>query len=167
VSVEGGYPNQDRVCEGPGACDSPGPAGQPAHLAKRAGLAAAIALVTVNIWTGAPLLALWIGSLAAGEHDLSMLGVSVVVLVFAALAFTSAGVLARLDGIYDELAGRPSDELGPSWLRSMRSPDPRRLTRRTRITALEGIVVLNVYAAVTAFVLWYVFVAARPFAAVL
>ncbi len=147
--------------------DSQPPAGQPAHLAKRAALAAVIAVVTVNIWTGAPLLALWVGSLAAGEHDLSMLGVSVVVLVFAGLAFTLAGVLARLNGIYDELAGRPPGGLGPSWLRSMRAPDPRQLARRSQITALEGIVVLNVYAAVTALVLWYVFVASRPFASVL
>lgn len=140
---------------------------QPAHLAKRAALAAVIAIVTVNIWTGAPLAALWVGSLAAGGHDLSMRGVCVVVIVFGALAFALANVLARLNYLYDKLAGRPPGGLGPTWLRSMRAPDPNQLARRARVTALEGILVINVYAAVTALVLWYVFVAGRPFAAVL
>ena len=36
--------------------------------AKRYGLAALIAFVALNVWTGSPLLALWIGSQVQGEE---------------------------------------------------------------------------------------------------
>ncbi|HME90478.1 MAG TPA: hypothetical protein VKE49_03590, partial [Myxococcaceae bacterium] len=52
---------------------------------KRVALAAATALVTINIWTGAPLLALWVGSRVVGKTVLSMRAVLVVVVVLALL----------------------------------------------------------------------------------
>ena len=39
---------------------------------KRAGMAAATAFVAANIWTGCPLLALWVGAQAVGRQTLSM-----------------------------------------------------------------------------------------------
>ena len=39
---------------------------------KRVAMAAATALVAINIWTGAPLLALWVGSRVVGKTVLSM-----------------------------------------------------------------------------------------------
>jgi hypothetical protein len=39
---------------------------------KRVALAGATAFITVNFWTGAPLLALWVGSRAVGRQTLSM-----------------------------------------------------------------------------------------------
>ena len=55
----------------------------------RIGLAAAAAFVTVNIWTGAPLVALWVGSQAAGPSGLSMTAVFVVVVVLAVLVLAA------------------------------------------------------------------------------
>ena len=52
---------------------------------KRATMAAVTAIVTVNVWTGCPLLALWVGSRAVGRHDLSMGAVVVVLIVLALL----------------------------------------------------------------------------------
>ena len=44
----------------------------PRHAAaKRIALGIATALVSVNIWTGSPLLALWVGSKAVGSSGLS------------------------------------------------------------------------------------------------
>src|SRR5580704_2191737 len=76
-------------------------------VAKRVGIAAATAVMTLNIWTGAPLAAMWIGSKVAGEHSLSMTGVCVVVLVLAALDFGLTMGLTWLNGRYREIAGLP------------------------------------------------------------
>ncbi len=39
---------------------------------KRVTMAAATAFLSINIWTGAPLLALWVGSRVVGQTVLSM-----------------------------------------------------------------------------------------------
>ncbi len=52
---------------------------------KRVALASATILVGVNLWTGCPLLALWVGSKTVGGSGLSMGAVFVVVTVVAAV----------------------------------------------------------------------------------
>ena len=42
---------------------------------QRVGIVAAMGVVTLNIWTGAPLLGLWVGSRVAPESGISMLAV--------------------------------------------------------------------------------------------
>ena len=102
----------------PRAADREGP---PAFTTlKRAALAGATAFITVNFWTGAPLLALWVGSQAVGQQTLSMGAVGVVIVVLAALVFAMAIALTWLNNVYDELVGRPRTERRPPWLRSMR-----------------------------------------------
>ena len=59
---------------------------------KRAGMAAATVFVTANIWTGCPLLAVWIGSQAVGTKELSM-GAVFIVVIAVALAATSLRIL--------------------------------------------------------------------------
>src|SRR5947209_2083688 len=39
---------------------------------KRTAITATTAFITINIWTGAPLLALWVGAQVAGHRSLSM-----------------------------------------------------------------------------------------------
>jgi hypothetical protein len=129
---------------------------------KRAAMAGATAFLTVNIWTGAPLLALWVGSQAVGGRTLSFAAVCLVVLVLAGLAFALAVALTRLNDIYDELTGRTRTERRATWLRSMRAEAGGDTSQRERATLLERIVVINVYLAVIALVAWYVFFAAAP-----
>jgi hypothetical protein len=129
---------------------------------KRAAMAGATAFLTVNIWTGAPLLALWVGSQAVGERTLSFAAVCLVVVVLAGLAFALAVALTRLNDIYDELTGRTRTERRATWLRSMRAEAEGDTSQRERATLLERIVVINVYLAVIALVAWYVFFAAAP-----
>src|SRR5271165_6833150 len=88
---------------------------------KRALMAGVTAFITINIWTGAPLLALWIGSQAVGRGTLSMAAVGVVVVVLAVLEFVLAVALTWLNNIYDELIGRPRVEHRSAWMRSMRA----------------------------------------------
>jgi hypothetical protein len=129
---------------------------------KRAGMAAATAFVAANIWTGCPLLAVWVGSQAVGRQTLSMGAVGIVVVVLAMLVFAMALLLTWLNNVYDELTGRERVERRSAWLRSMRAESERHLSQRAGVTALERIVMVNVYVAVVTLVVWYVFFASAP-----
>jgi hypothetical protein len=138
------------------------PARANASLAKRAGLAALTALVTVNVWTGCPLLALWVGSQSGGGAELSMTAVVVVLLVLGVLEFAMVLVLARLTDAYDALIGLRREEPAATWTRRLCAPESAGLRRRLRISSLEGIVVINVYVAVATLIAWYLFFAPHP-----
>jgi hypothetical protein len=130
---------------------------------KRAAMAGFTALVTVNIWTGCPLLALWVGSQAVGQRTLSMAAVGVVLVVLGGLEFAMLIALSWLISIYDELTGRPRAEPGAPWLRTLCRPEAEgQISRRAGITSLDGIVVINVYVAVITLVVWYLFFAPHP-----
>ena len=51
---------------------------------QRVGIVAAMGIVTLNIWTGAPLLGLWVGSRVAPDSGISMLAVFVIAVVIGA-----------------------------------------------------------------------------------
>ena len=125
-------------------------------------MAGATAFVTVNIWTGCPLLALWVGSKVVGQRQLSMAAVGVVVVVLAALTLASLLALTWLNNVYDELIGRPSTERRATWLRSMRAEAEGHVSQRVGITLLERIVMINVYIGVVALLIWFVLFAGSP-----
>jgi len=129
---------------------------------KRVSMAAATAFLAINLWTGAPLLALWVGSRAVGEKTLSMTAVFVVVVVLAALVFVMAVALTWLNNTYDELIERPRTERRAPWLRSMRAESEGHISSRVGTTALEQIVTTSVYIAVIALLVWFVFFAGPP-----
>ena len=129
---------------------------------KRVTMAAATAFLSINIWTGAPLLALWVGSRVVGQTVLSMKAVFVVVLVLAVLVFALAAALSWLNNIYDELIGRPRTERRSPWLRSMRAEAEVHISSRVGITMLERIVMTSVYLAVITLLIWFFFFAGSP-----
>jgi hypothetical protein len=129
---------------------------------KRLSLAATTAFVTANIWTGAPLLALWVGSQFVGHRALSMGAVGIVVVVLGVLEFALALLLTWLNNTYDDVTGRPRTERRARWLRSMRGEDEGHVSQRVGVTVLERIVMVNVYVAVLTLVVWYVFFAGAP-----
>jgi hypothetical protein len=129
---------------------------------KRAAMAGVTALVTVNIWTGCPLLALWVGSRAVGTSALSMAAVVVVLVVLGLLELAMTLVLAWLTNAYDEMIGLPRLEPRATWTRRLCAPESAGLNRRLGISSLEGIVVINVYVAVLTLIVWYLFFAAHP-----
>jgi hypothetical protein len=131
-------------------------------ILKRASLAALTALATANVWTGCPLLALWVGSQAVGSHQLSMAAIGVVLLVLVALELAMLVVLAQLTSAYDQLVGLQRSESEVTWIRRLCAPDSAGLRRRMPLTSLEGIVVINVYVAVLTAIVWYLFFAAHP-----
>lgn len=128
-------------------------------LAKRLALAAAAAFVTVNIWTGAPLLALWVGSRTAGPTGLSMTAVFVVVVVLLALVLALTAALFRINARYDRLVGRSADRRVLPWMRSMRSERDAYVKQRQGVSAVERVVVVSVSAAVLVFNAWFFFFA--------
>ncbi len=129
---------------------------------KRASMAGATAFVSANIWVGAPVLALWIGSQVVAKRTLSMAAVGVVVVALAVLEFVLAVVLTWLNNVYDEITGRPRTERRATWLRSMRAESEGHVSQRVGITMLERIVMINVYIAVITLVIWFFVFARSP-----
>ena len=130
---------------------------------RRVLLAAAAAFVSVNIWTGAPLLALWVGSRAVPESGLSMGAVFIVVFVLLGSVLALAWLLNRINERYNEVTGAPPARRRTSpWLRSMRSEREEFAKERRGISAIERVVVISVMAAAAAFNVWFFFLAGSP-----
>jgi len=128
---------------------------------KKIGLVAASALCSINLWTGAPLFAVWVGSKVQGNlNNLSMTAVFSVVAVLAAMVFLLAYALTWLNAKYDEVTGRPPAARHTSpWLRSMRDERDEDTRRKYGISAIERTVVVCVVAGVLAFEIWFFFFA--------
>lgn len=136
--------------------------GLPALLG-RIVLAAAAAILSINLWTGFPLLALWIGSRATGGELLSMTGVVVASLALVALLALGVVALARISLRYDRLTGRPpAVRQPPPWLLSMRASSAKPANGRREMNAIEMIVVAAVVAAFIALEVWFFFFATAP-----
>ncbi len=151
---------QGRYTEPRGQQLRPRPHGAPRFVSlKRLAMAAATAFLSINMWTGAPLIALWIGSRSSNDTVLSMQAVFVVVLVLAALVFVMALALVWLNNTYDELVGRPQTERRMPWMRSMRAEAEGHISARVGITLLERIVMTSVYVAVISLLIWFFFFA--------
>jgi hypothetical protein len=131
-----------------------------ALTAKRLALATLGAVIAVNIWTGCPLFAVWVGSRAVGSSGLSMGAVFLVVAVLAAGEIALTLALTWLSARYDELTGRPPAARRTSpWLRSMRGEREEIARRREGISPVERIVVVSVVLCVVAFEVWFFFFA--------
>ncbi len=124
---------------------------------RRALMAAATAFLSINLWTGSPLLALWVGSQAATERQLSMGAVFVVILTLAALTLLGLLGLTRLDTSYRTLVGHPLREGRLTWLRSFNAQ--REPVRDIPTSLLERIVTVVVYVAVISLIVWFIFFA--------
>ncbi|HWX75574.1 MAG TPA: hypothetical protein VNZ05_09725 [Solirubrobacteraceae bacterium] len=132
-------------------------------LFKRVVMSATVAFLAVNLWTGAPLLALWVGAKVVGEKQLTMQAVFIVVLTLGVLVFAIALAMVRLNERYDRLIGRPTRERRLTWLRSMRDEDWREeLQRHVGITALERIIMVMVWVVVLGLLVWFFAFAGSP-----
>ena len=125
---------------------------------QRAFLLAAMAVVAVNIWTGSPLLALWVGSRLQGTSGLSMGAVFAVIAVMGIASYGLIRLLGVLGARHDRVLGIPP---GPRrqqpWLRSLSGERTRDQRRRQRITALDVVLVGTVLIAVLVFEVCFFF----------
>jgi hypothetical protein len=127
---------------------------------KRLGLVAAMAVVTLNIWTGAPLLGLWIGSRVAPDSGISMTAVFVVILVIGAAAFLLVRLLGWLQVRHDALTGHETRRRQTTWLRAMSGERPHAAGGEAPpLTAADYTIVSVVVLAVAAFEVWFFFFA--------
>jgi hypothetical protein len=125
---------------------------------ERALILAAMAVVAVNIWTGSPLLALWVGSRLQGTSGVKMSAVFAVVLVMGVTSFALVKLLGVLGARHDRLLGvPPAPRRQQPWLRSLSGERVRDQRRRTRISALDVVLVGTVLVAAIAFEVWFFF----------
>jgi hypothetical protein len=122
---------------------------------KRVALGAMTALVTVNLLTGGPLLALWVGSrvqTAVGQLSMGAVGATLGVLIFETLLLYKA--LTYLNAAYNEAIGRTLPRRQVPWHKPM-SGERRSVAVKRPLSATERIVVATVVLALLAFEGWF------------
>jgi hypothetical protein len=130
---------------------------------KRLFLAISIALVAVNLWTGSPAFALWVGSRLQGGGPPKMSSVFVVIVVFAATSLLLVKLLAILNETYDQATGhRRMVRAHTPWLRSMRGERPVYPGERPRLTVPERVLVIVAVIAIMVFEAWFFFFSGSP-----
>ena len=130
---------------------------------KRVSLASVMTLVGLNVWTGGPLLALWVGSRVQGDGPPTMGAVFVVVIVLAAVCLALAWVFGQLTRAYERLTGQaPTVRQHTPWLRSMRGERPQYASVAPTLTTPERILVAMVVIAAVIFEIWFFFFSSSP-----
>jgi hypothetical protein len=133
------------------------------HL-KRIGLVSLMALLTVNIYTGAPLLAVWVGSKTQKSGQPSMSALLVVAVTLAVLCFALVRALAHVNNAYQRITGAPEGvRQHAPWLRSMRGERPQYEGQAPTLSPMDRVLVISVVLAVVAFEAWFFFIAGSPF----
>jgi hypothetical protein len=120
-------------------------------------------LVSVNLWTGGPLLALWVGSrvqAAVGQLSMGAVGATIGALILE--TYVLYRLLAFLTARYNAAIGRKMRRQQAPWLKPM-SGERRAIEVRKPLSAAERIVVVSVVAAVLLFEVWFFFFAHYSF----
>lgn len=129
------------------------------------GLEAAMVLSALNIWTGAPLLAVWVGSRAVDSTQVTMGAVFLVVVVLFTTCLALIWALNAASAAHDQLTGRrQAVRRHVPWLRSMRAERVDYERSKATVTTLDRIVVIMVVIAVLAFELWFFIASPSPIA---
>jgi hypothetical protein len=138
--------------------------GTPGHLqAKRVVLICLMVLATVNIWTGSPLLALWVGSRVQGLGPPTMLAIATAAVSLGVFSLALVKLLAWLDSIYGGVAGRQASvRRHVPWLRSMRGERPHLEKHASELAPLEKILIVTVVLVFMLFEIWFFFYSPSP-----
>ena len=130
-------------------------------LMLRVVLAALTAILAINLVTGAPLFAIWVGSRVQTSTQLTM---GTVALVIGTLVVTVAIIvflLTRIEAMYKDLTGQPTSRRTSPWLRSMRGERDEEMRRRP-LSGYEKALVAVVVATGAAFEVWFFFFSGSP-----
>ena len=123
--------------------------------AKRVALGALTTLITVNLVTGGPVLALWVGSriqTAVGQLSMAAVGATIGVLILETFLLYKA--LTYVNAAYNQAIGRTLPRRQLPWHKPM-SGERRSLQTRRPLSATERIVVGLVVAVVLGFEVWF------------
>ena len=127
------------------------------------GLNAVMSLAAINLWTGAPLLALWIGSRLQPDTQPTMSSVFLVAFLLALFCAALVWALGRLSYAYDRARGhKPPPRQQAPWMRSMRGERAKDLKRERPTSPTEKIMIAVVVLAVLCFEFWFFFLASSP-----
>ena len=125
-------------------------------------LAALTAFLAVNLYTGAPLLAIWVGSRVQQGTQLTMGTVAVVIGVLIATVALLVFLLTRVEAMYKAVTGQGQEQrrVAP-WMRSMRG-EREEMNRKRPLTGYEKTIVFAVVGAIAAFEVWFFFFSGSP-----
>ena len=127
------------------------------HL-KRLLLVALMALASVNLFTGAPLFAIWVGSRVQGDSgSLSMSAVLAVVVVMALVCAALVWALNRMGAAHDALIGRPAARRQTPWMKPFNEGSGQ--AGQAGMRALDKVLIGAVVLAGLAFEAWFFFLA--------
>jgi hypothetical protein len=130
---------------------------------ERIGLQAVMVLAAINIWTGAPLLAVWVGSRTVTTSRPTMGAVFLIVVVLAAACLGLIWALNAASAAYDDLTGRrQAVRQHVPWLRSMRAERVDYEREKQTVTPVERMLVVMVAIAVVLFEVWFFFFSPSP-----
>jgi hypothetical protein len=131
---------------------------------RRAALMAGMMVVGLNIWTGNPLLALWVGSRVVGSGPATMGAIGVIAAMIGVVGIALAKLLAILGGAYDRATGHTATvHRHVPWLRSMRAERVEyERDRSGGLAGMEVVIVAMVVLAVAAFEVWFFFYSSSP-----
>jgi len=130
---------------------------------KRAMLLALMSVLALNVFTGSPLLAMWIGARVQGQGAPSMAAFFSFLGAMLAFSFALVVALGAAGRAHDALVGRsPTVRAHLPWLRSMRGERPREMGEKAGLTALDVILVSAVLLVVVAFEVWFFFYSGSP-----
>jgi hypothetical protein len=131
--------------------------------AERIGLVAVMAVSAINIWTGAPLLALWVGSRVVESSQPTMGAMALVAVTLFVTCLGLIYVLNEASAAHDRITGRPQTvRRHVPWLRSMRAERVEWESQRIGLTTLERMLVVMVVVVVIAFEIWFFFFSPSP-----
>ena len=130
-------------------------------LVLRVLLAALTAFLAVNLYTGAPLLAIWVGSRVQNGTQLTMGTVAVVIGVLVVSVAVLVFLLTRVEAAYKVVTGQKVARRTSPWLRSMRGERDEEQRRRP-LTGYEKSLVIAVVVAAGAFEIWFFFFSGSP-----
>ena len=132
----------------------------PNHAIRRVILGALTVLLSVNLWTCSPLLAVWLGSrVERAIGSLSMAAVAVVIVALGIQSIVLLRVLAALNQSYDALLGREPERYQAPWLRSLSAERKDTAAAKHPLTTVEKFVIASVVLAVGGFEVWFFFFA--------
>ena len=123
--------------------------------AKRVALGALTALITVNLVTGGPVLALWVGSrIQTAVGALSMAAVAATIVVLAVVTFILYKALSYVNGAYNRAIGRTVPRQQLPWHKPMTGESRASQTKRP-LSAVERTVIGVAVVAVLGFEIWF------------
>ena len=125
---------------------------------KRLLLVALMALASLNLFTGAPLFAIWVGAQVQGESGgLTMTAVLAVIVVMALVCAALVWALNRMGAAHDALIGRPAARRQTTWMKPFNSGPAQ--TQQAGLRTLDKVLVGAVVLAGLAFEAWFFFFA--------